>query len=160
MATSSTYPVITEIWDIFESTLQNQAKRLVEDIAKHQKADAKGLWNKVRQKIKIGLLEAAHPQDMPTVCRSSVGGCEGSAIHLRCNAPCVLGFATCPRHHGLPQQASQTDYDSVDRVLDSSGNTYFVDGKGIARDKQGTPRGYVRESTLYIFDQGDKPTEV
>ena len=148
----TTYPVVSEIWDILESTLQNQAKRLVEDIAKHQKADSKELWNKVRRKIKISLADIRLADNLPTMCPYPVGASEGAAIHLRCRAPCVLGFSCCPKHATGVVPSSQTSYESVDRITDMHGNTYFLDQKGIARDKQGKPRGYVNDSVLYLFE--------
>jgi hypothetical protein len=152
----STYPVISEIWDILETTLQNQAKRLVEDIAKHQKADSKELWNKVRRKIKISLADIRPADNLPTTCPYPVGASEGAAIHLRCRAPCVLGFSSCPKHATGVVPSAQTTYESVDRITDMHGNTYFLDQKGIARDKQGKPRGYVNDSVLYLFEESEK----
>ena len=149
-----TYPVIAEIWTLFEGTLQTQAKRLVEDIAKHQKADPKALWAKIKPQIRIGLLDLELPDPLITSCSHPSGACDGGAIRLRCRAPCVLGFDACQRHWGLANvKAPSNKYKSVDRVLDYEGKTYFVDGASIAHDRSGRPRGYVEGGVLYLFEK-------
>jgi len=155
----ATYPVVAEIWTLFESTLQIQAKRLVEDIAKHQNSDPKELWKKIKPQIRIGLIDTELPDPLPTTCSHPSGTCEGGAIRLRCRAPCSLGFDACPRHVGIPKPTSSGNYSlpAVDRVLDSSGQAYFVDNKGIAHDKNGKPRGYVLDSVITLFEPGEKP---
>ena len=152
----ATYPVISEIWTIFESTLQMQAKRLVEDIAKHQNSDSKELWKKVKSQIRIGLVDIELPDPLATTCSHPSGSCEGGAVRLRCRAPCTLGFDACPRHVGTVKLTSSGNYHIVDRVLDSAGHPYFVDKHGIARDKNGKPRGYVLDSVITLFEPGEK----
>ena len=153
---TTTYPVIAEIWTVLESILQIQAKRLVEDIAKHQNSDSKELWKKIKQQVRIGLMDIELPDPLPTTCSHSSGMCEGGAIRLRCRAPCALGFDACPRHVGTQQYISTGNYQIVDRILDSSGQAYFVDTHGIAHDKNGKPRGYILDSVINLFESGEK----
>jgi hypothetical protein len=144
------YPVIAEIWSLFEGTLQIQAKRLVEDIAKHNTADPKALWSRIKPQIKIGLLDVDLPE--PTLCSHPAGSADG-AIRFRCRAPCVIGFNACPRHVNLPKPASTGNYQMVDRIVDYIGTPYFVDADGIAHDKNGRVKGYVQEDVLVLFDK-------
>ena len=149
---TNTYPVVAEIWTLFEGTLQIQAKRLVEDIAKHQKADPKALWAKIKSQIRVGLVDIELPDSLQTSCTYPLGNSDG-AVRLRCRAPCVLGFHDCQRHVGISRSTSTTSYKSVDRVFDDyEGKTYFVDGNNIARDKDGRASGYIEEGVLYIFE--------
>ena len=152
----ATYPVVGEIWTLFESTLQMQAKRLVDDIAKHQNSDPKELWKKIKPQIRIGILDTELPEPLSTTCSHSSASCEGGAIRLKCRAPCVLGFDACPRHIGTPLRSSSGNYEIVDRILDFEGHTYFVDKNSIARDKNGKPRGYVLDSFINLFEVSDK----
>ena len=148
-----TYPVVAEIWTVFEASLQIQAKRLVEDIAKHQNSDPKELWKKIKPQLRIGLVDIELPESLQTTCSHSSGTCEGGAIRLRCRAPCVLGFDACPRHVNTARTVSSSmNYQLVDRVIDSSGQNYFVDKNNIARDKNGKPRGYVLDSVITLFE--------
>jgi hypothetical protein len=147
-----TYPVVSELWTLFEGTLMTQAKKLVEDIAKHQKADPKALWAKIKTQVRVGLVDVDLPEPLITSCSHPSGGCDGGAIRLRCRAPCVIGFDTCHRHCGQPLALGHSSkYEKVDRVLDYEGKTYFVDAKGIAHDMGGRPRGHVQEGVLYLF---------
>lgn len=151
------YPVIAELWTTFEGTLQLQAKRLVEDIAKHNNSDPKALWAKIKPQIKIGLLDIGLDDELPTSCSHPLGSVDG-AIRLRCRAPCVIGFDACPKHIHTPLSKSQTAYETVDRVLDYEGHSYFVDKKSIAHDRNGRPKGYVDEDgTLILFETATKP---
>jgi hypothetical protein len=148
----NTYPVISEIWTLFEATLQTQAKRLVEDIAKHQKADPKALWAKIKPQIRVGLVDIDIPDSLQTFCTYPLGNLDG-AVRLLCRAPCILGFHECQRHVGLSRSTETTIHKSVDRVFDEcEGQTYFVDGNNIARDKEGRASGYIEEGVLYIFE--------
>lgn len=153
------YPVVAEIWSLFETTLSLQAKRLVEDIAKHEGADAKALWAKIRPQIRVGLLNYETPEDGPTTCSHPSGMCEGGAIYLRCRAPCVIGFDACPRHTGIPrpEAAVPEAQEIVHRKLDYKGVAYFVDRHGIAHDKNGRPKGHVKDDVLYIFQAVEAP---
>jgi hypothetical protein len=151
------YPVVAEIWSLFESTLSIQAKKLVEDIAKHEGADPKALWAKVRPQVRVGLLNYEMPEDAPTTCSHSSGLCEGGAIRLRCRAPCMIGFDACPRHIGTVKSDPSGLYELVARKLDYKGAAYFVDKNGIAHDKNGRPKGHVKEDVLYLFEVGTKP---
>lgn len=149
---SKTYPVVSEIWTLFEGTLQIQAKRLVEDIAKHQKADPKALWAKIKAQIRIGLVDIDLPDSLQISCTYPLGNSDG-AVRLRCRAPCVLGFHECQRHVGLSRSTATSQHATVDRVFDDyEGKTYFVDGNNIARDKDGRASGYIEEGVIYIFE--------
>ena len=150
----NTYPVISEIWTLFEATLKTQAKRLVEDIAKHQKADPKTLWAKIKPQIRVGLVDIDIPDSLQTSCTYPLGNSDG-AVRVRCRAPCVLGFHECQRHVGLYHSTPTTQHPKVDRVFDHyEGKTYFVDGNNIARDKDGRAKGYVEEGVIYLFEHG------
>lgn len=148
------YPVIAEIWTLFEGSLQLQAKRLVEDIAKQQNADSKALWAKVKPQIKIRLLDTEIQEQTSSLCSFPIGATEG-AVRLRCRAPCLLGFPSCPRHCQQahpPLGAPSNSGPSVDRIYDSRGCSYFVDKYGIARDRNGIARGQVDEGVLMLFE--------
>lgn len=147
---ASKYPVIAEIWTLFEGTLQSNAKRLCDDIAKANNSDPKALWDSIRPRIQIGLLDIDMPDELTTVC-AHMSTSEG-AVKMRCRAPCVLGFTACPKHIHTPFPTPSKDL-KVDRVLDFQGYTYFVNEKGIAMDKYGQPKGYVEEGVLNIFEK-------
>jgi hypothetical protein len=151
------YPVIAEIWSLFEGTLSLQAKRLVEDIAKHEGADSKELWAKIRPQIRVGLLDYELPEDGPVTCSHASGMCEGGAIYLRCRAPCMIGFDACPRHTGTPRTEPRGSHEIVHRKLDYEGVPYFIDKNGVAHDKNGRPKGHVKEDVLYLFEVVTKP---
>lgn len=152
------YPVVAELWSLLEGTLQSQAKRLVEDIAKHQKADPKELWSKVKGRIQIGLLDVDLPETLHTYC-SHLSGTVDGAVRLRCRAPCVLGFDACPRHVGVPLKQETSTYEKVHRMYDHLGNVYFVDTNSIALDKNGKPRGYIEDGTLVLFEKTNGPDQ-
>lgn len=147
---ASTYPVVAEIWSLFEGVLQANAKRLVEDIAKQNKADPKALWEHIRPRIQIGLLDIDLPEDQPTTC-AHMSTSDG-AVKMRCRAPCILGFTACPKHTNTPLPC-ESDEKKVNRVLDFQGNTYFVDENHIAMDKYGQPKGYVEDGELFLFEK-------
>ena len=126
-----------------------QAKRLVEDIAQHQGRDSKELWSLIKPKVKVPLFDTDFPE--PTLC-SHIIGSQGTAIIQRCRSPCLLGFGTCSEH-SQASKATASTLESVDSIKDMDGQTYYVDGKGLARDKQGKPKGIVKEEVLYLFEK-------
>ena len=138
------YTVVAECWSIFESALLVQARKLVEDIAKHQQSDPKDLWAKIRPTIKLGLIDMEVPEQPLCVdtCKR-----EGSAILERCRAPCLIGFDHCPTHIARPTH-EESAYEAVKRILNHEGVVYFVDTKGVARDKSGLAKGIVRDGIL------------
>lgn len=150
------YPVLAEFWTLFEGSLQIQAKRLVEDIAKQQQADPKVLWAKVKPQMKIGLCDVDLPEDKPLYCSHPYGGAVDGAVKLRCRGPCLIGFDACPKHVGTPHptQSSAPAENIVDRVYDSKGLVYFVDKHKVARDRNGIARGYVEDDILVLFEVG------
>jgi hypothetical protein len=126
----------------------------VEDIAKHQKADPKALWAKIKSQIRVGLVDIDLPDSLQTSCTYPLGNSDG-AVRVRCRAPCVLGFHECERHVGLSRSRSTTEHPTVDRVFDDyEGKTYFVDRNNIARDKDGRASGYIEEGVIYLFEHG------
>jgi hypothetical protein len=144
------YPIVAEIWSTFEATLLTQAKRLTEDIAKSHGKDPKELWSKIKGQVKIGLFDADFPE--PTLCSHQLHNREG-AVRLRCRAPCTLGFDACPIHiHTHSREESK--YEKVTSIKDFAGHTYYVDSKDIARDKNGKPKGLVKDEVLYLFETG------
>jgi hypothetical protein len=145
------YPVIAEFYSTFESILMANAKRLVEDIAHKQgkPATTNDLWKKVKEKIKIGLMDIELPDPLPTYCSYPTTHSDG-AIKTRCRAPCLLGYDACPNHIQKPVQQT-TDENTVDRIYDCEGTVYFVNDKGIAMDRNGKPKGTVKENVLYLF---------
>jgi len=150
LAHSVAYPVVAEIWSTFEATLLTQAKRLAEDIAKSHGKDPKELWSKIKGQVKIGLFDVDLAE--PTLCTHQLHNREG-AVRLRCRAPCTLGFNACPLHINAPHR-EETKYEVVTCVKDFAGHTYYLDSKGIARDKNGKPKGLVKEEVLYLFETG------
>jgi hypothetical protein len=146
---SSVYPVVAEIWSTFEATMMIQAKKLVEDIATHQGRDSKELWSQIKKQIRIPLFDAEFPE--PTLCSHSIGS-QSSAVLQLCRAPCLLGFGTCPKHaNQMKVNHTEEGMEPVEGIKDMDGQTYYVDGKKIARDKNGKPRGIVKEDILYLF---------
>jgi hypothetical protein len=144
------YPVVAEIWSTFEATLLTQAKRLTEEIAKSHGKDPKDLWSKIKSQVKIGLFDVDLAE--PALCSHQLHNREG-AVRLRCRAPCTLGFNACPLHIHAPRR-EESKYESVTSVKDFTGQTYYVDSKNIARDKNGKPKGIVKEEVLYLFETG------
>lgn len=143
-------PVNAEIWTLLEGSLQQQAKRLVEDIAKRQKADPKVLWAKVKPQLRVTLQDVDLPDPIPQYCSFNTGSIEGG-IYTRCRHPCVLGHSTCFQHTAKAQAKEKENLPLVHRVFDHQSHTYFVDKEGIAYDKNGTPVGTVEEETLLLF---------
>jgi len=145
------YPVVAEIWSLFEATLLTQAKRLVEDISKHEGKDSKELWSLIKPQIRIGLFDT--DIDEPKFCTFPLGNREG-VVSIRCRAPCVLGFDTCHKHaHMLSPSLGSDSLEEVKAVKDSSGMTYYVDSKKVARDINGKAKGVVENDVLYLFEQ-------
>jgi hypothetical protein len=160
-SSTATFPVVSEIYSTFEACLQAQAKRLVEDIAAYQKTDFKSLWAKVKPQIRVGLLDIDLDDTAPIYCSHPSGSSEG-AIRQRCRQPCLLGFSACPRHAYEPPSSntsSSTGLEKVDRILDYAGTSYFVDAHGIARDKNGRPKGVVLEEVLHLFEKTEERSE-
>lgn len=145
------YPVVGEIWKIFEQTLLISAKKLSDDIAKHQGGDSKVLWNEIKKQIKIGILDIDIP-DTPTSCPCMAKEVKG-VVYERCRVPCLLGYAACPDHMsgGSPTRDPTHQTHQVKRVMDFKGIHYFIDKHGIAMDTYGTPKGVVEEEVLYLF---------
>jgi hypothetical protein len=146
----STFPVVAEVWSILEATLMAQARKLTEDLAKYQKADPKQLWQKVKEQVKVGLVDIDLPDSTQVYCSHQLPATDG-AIRLRCRSPCLLGYTACPAHVNTPLTQSATTYERVDRIWDFQGRTYFVDKHGIARDRNGRPKGIVKEEVLFEF---------
>ncbi len=151
------YPIHAEFYSALESILLTQAKKLVEDVAKHQNTDSKELWQRIKSQIKVGLLDA-EVDDQELYCPHPFVTDSG-AVKTRCRAPCLVGFSACPRHVNQPLlKDKQTTYESVDRIVDYQGSTYFIDKHRIARDKNGMPRGQMDEDdVLVLFEKSDKP---
>jgi len=148
---TNTYPVVGEIFSIFEATLMVQAKRLVEDIAKHQGRDAKELWSQIKKQTRVQLFDTEFPE--PTLCPFPIGS-NGTAIFQRCRQPCLLGFGTCTEHASLTYKKDTSGVaESVDTIKDMDGNVYYLDAKSIARDRLGKPKGIVKEGVLYLFNK-------
>jgi len=143
------YPVVAECWSILESALLLQARKLVEEIASHQKADPKALWAKVKPTIKIPLLDVDIPEQ--PLCTVSVER-ENSVVYERCRAPCLLGFDKCTAHLSSVPTHSE-EYPMVDRIMDHEGIVYFVDAQSIARDSSGAVKGMVEDGVLYVFNK-------
>jgi hypothetical protein len=148
------YPVIGEIWNIFEQSLMVQGKKLATDIAKHQGADPKVLWDEIRKKIKVGILDIEIPEN-PVSCQY-IDTSRTGVIVERCRVPCLLGHSACPEH--MNKVSENIPLPPVRRVLDFKGNAYFVDERGIAMDTNGSPRGVVEEDVLYLFTRS-KPED-
>lgn len=151
------FPVVGEIWNVFEATLMVQAKKLVEDIAKKQGSDSKELWNKIRPKIKVAPIDSDLPDPLPTLCPFYTGKIDGCII-VRCRKPCLLGFDKCPDHIHKPM-GKETSENPVRRVFDFQNKIYFVDQHGIAYDKSENPVGSVEDDELKLFEKGLEETE-
>lgn len=140
------YPVIGEVWNIFQQTLMISAKKLADDIAKQQGADSKALWDTIKKKVNIGILDLDIPEG-PTTCSYILD--QPGIIRERCRSPCLLGYSACPDHIDLPEPVLPLT--PVRRVIDFKGIHYFVDERGLALDSQGVPRGVVEDEVLYVF---------
>jgi len=146
---STKYPVVSEIWSMLEATLLTQAKRLTEDIAKSHNKNPKELWSQIKGQINIGLFEV---DIEPKLCSHALNNREG-AVRLRCRDPCALGFDACPLHiHSVQKEESK--YEKVSCIKDCSGQTYYLNSKHIAMDKNGKPKGVVENNILYLFERG------
>lgn len=144
------YPVVAECWAIFEASLMNQARALVEDIAKHQGVESKGLWAKVRPTIKIPVLEIDVPEQ--PLCIYSIER-ENSIVLERCRAPCLIGFERCPLH--MNSRPCETKREEVDRIIDIDGVSYFVDAKSVVRDASGSVQGVVEDDVFYRLEKNE-----
>ena len=147
---TNTYPVVGEIYSVFEATMMIQAKRLVEDIAKHQGRDAKELWSQIKKQTRVKLFDTEFPE--PTLCPFPIGS-NGTAVFQRCRQPCLLGFGTCTEHASLTYKKDTSVNEAVDTIKDMDGNVYYLDAKSIARDRLGKPKGIVKEDVLYLFNK-------
>jgi hypothetical protein len=158
------FPIALEMWQNLEITLMNQAKKLVEDIAKKQGVDSKELLTKVKSQIRIGLLDIEVPDDNISFCSHMVPFSTG-AIKMRCRSPCLLGFSSCPEHAGKPDSGNLNEnisFPPVTRIFDLDNKHYFVDSYGIARDRNGRAKGIVstdesEEEILRLFETWKKP---
>ena len=148
----ATIPVNAEIWTLMEGSLQQQAKRLVEDIAKRQKADPKILWAKVKPQLRITLQDVDLPDPIPQLCSFNTGGKDGG-VYTRCRQACVLGHATCFQHAGKVECKPKENLPLVKRIFDHNSHTYFVDTHGVAYDKNGIPKGTMQDDALLLFEE-------
>ena len=157
---AGTFPIALEMWQNLEIALQNQAKKLVEDIGKKQGVDHKELWSKVKSQIRIGLLDIELPDESPSYCSHMLPFSTG-AMKMRCRSPCLLGFSSCPEHAGkseITTSSSLDSYPTVTRIFDYDNKHYFLDSHGIARDRNGKVKGTVSEDgTLCLFETWKKP---
>ncbi len=155
MNPQTTYPVNAEFYSILESVLMTQAKKLVEDIAKFQKADSKDLWAQLRPQIRVGLLDTITDDDPPLYCNAFAGNVEG-AIRQRCRAPCLAGFSACPKHVNMPLRpdTNQHPLTQVKRLLDVDNTVYYKTPQGDLVDKNGLKKGYHdgASDTFYVFE--------
>jgi hypothetical protein len=158
---SATFPIVGEIWNNLQAILSTNAKRLTEDIARKQGVDAKELWARVKPQIRIGLLDIELPEDVPQYCSHIKGFTDHSAVRMRCRAPCILGFPACPEHAGKPDVSLGSAAEAqptVKRIFDIDNKSYFVDTHGIARDRNGVPKGTVgADGTLLLFEVWPRP---
>jgi hypothetical protein len=154
------FPIISEIWAVLEGSLQAQARKLVDDIAKAEKADAKELWKLVKPQIRIGLLDIDLDDEAPTYCPYPLGS--DGAVAVRCRAPCLLGFKACSRHINIPVAQSPTEeLIKVRRVFDFEDHTYFAvetgkSGEFLAKDKNDNTEGIIQDGVLYKFSVKEK----
>ena len=146
------YPVLAEIWSQLEASLSVQARKLSDDIAKRNGADPKELWAKIKPMIRVSLLDFDLPDSSPTLCPYPTGQIEGVMI-TRCRIPCLLGFSACAEHIHKPMPLLHSTHESVKRIFDYKGNTYFIDTHSVAYDVEGTARGIVKEDTLCLFEE-------
>jgi hypothetical protein len=151
------YPITLEIWSAFQTTLQTNAKRLCDDIAHAHGKDSKELWNSVKGQISVGLVDIEVDEELPKLCDYPLSTTDG-AVKLRCRAPCLLGFPSCPNHIHKQIPTVDPDIPVVDRVFDHCYRTYYVDAKGVARDKNGSVKGIVKEDCIYLFEKAEDPS--
>jgi len=149
---SNTFPVNALVYNTLEAILLTQAKKLTEDIAKFQKADAKDLWAQIRPQIRIALHET-ETEDLPLYCSHPLGNSEG-AIRQRCRAPCLLGFSACPCHVQTPLRKETAPLTPVKRLIDYDGTIFFQDPQGYLIDKNGSRKGFrdPTTQTVYVFE--------
>ena len=146
------FPILSEIWMSFHLSLQIQAKRLVEDIAKQNNSDPKLLWAEVSSLLQTPIVSSDLDDPVPTLCSFYTGIAEG-AIYPRCRAPCLLGFSSCVKHNGLPIHPISASLDCVKRFIDSSDQkSYFIDSFGTILDKNGSPVGEVIEEEYFLWE--------
>ena len=143
------FPIIDEMWQAFQTTLQVQARRLVNDIAKETNTDPKELWRLVGATIKTPFVSADLPDPLPTSCPALLNRTEG-AIRLRCRAPCLLGFQTCSAHTcQLPEVPAPPLEPSCRRYIDSEKGTFFI-SEDIVYDVNGQPQGFVKDGDVFF----------
>ena len=141
------FPIIDEMWQAFQTTLQVQARRLVNDIAKETNTDPKELWRLVGATIKTPLVSADLPDPLPSSCPALLNRTEG-AIRLRCRAPCLLGFQTCSAHtRQFPEP--QSSEPCARRYIDSEKGTFFI-SEDIVYDVNGQPQGFVKDGDVFF----------
>jgi len=140
------YPVVAECWNIFEASILIQARKLVDDLAKHQGAEPKELWAKVRPTIKIPLIDFDIPEQ--PLCTLSLQK-EDSCILERCNAPCLIGFERCQKH--MQSVSTRLDCERVDRITDEDGTPYFLDAQSVVRNSAGIPKGLLEDGVVFLF---------
>jgi hypothetical protein len=155
---STQFPIVGEIWLNLQTILSTNAKRLVDDIARKQGVDSKELWANIKPQIRIGLLDIEVPEDAPQFCSHLKGYSEHGAVRMRCRAPCILGFTSCAEHAGKPDSSISVEMPTVKRIFDIGNKAYFVDVHGIARDRNGIPKGTVSsDGTLLLFETWARP---
>lgn len=152
------FPIINELWQSFHTVLQVQARRLVEDIAKENKADPKELWRLVSATLKTPLVDAELADPLPVTCPALLSRSEG-AVRLRCRAPCVLGFKTCAQHVSYTKDVGVTE-PTVRRFIDTAtSSVYFIHEDEIVYDVNGEPRGYVKDGDVFLCSQAEAEAE-
>lgn len=142
------FPIIDELWQVFQTTLQVQARRLVTDIAKETNSDPKELWRLVSATIKTPLASVDLPDPLPVTCPALLNRTEG-AIRLRCRAPCLLGFQTCAAHAGMTLDMGGSQEPRVRRYIDTVKGTFFIH-EDVVYDVNGQPQGFVKEGDVFF----------
>ena len=141
------FPIIDEMWQAFQTTLQVHARRLVNDIAKETNTDPKELWRLVGATIKTPFVSADLPDPLPASCPALLNRTEG-AIRLRCRAPCLLGFQTCSAHTvQFPEVVGIEPL--CRRYIDSEKGTFFI-SEDIVYDVNGQPQGFVKDGDVFF----------
>lgn len=150
---NTTFPVVAELWSLFEASLLAQSKHLVRDLAKEQGVDPKPLWDRVRREIQITAIELPEPVE-PMYCMYQL---RDSSIAQKCLQPVLLGHSYCPQHCGRMSPAVPLNQflPKVQRYQNESdpGDIYFkkVGGSNILYSCDLKPKAYLHDGKAIVF---------
>ena len=129
------------LFESFQASLQQEAKRICRDAAKLLRVPEKELEQKVLKSMpKISLIK----DQTPTSCLILL---HNEKLPHRCRLPCLLGTGRCYKHQEIP---TVPEGGTLTRISDSE-RLWCDEETGIVYNKQAQEVGNYKNSRLTVF---------